>query len=65
MIDDVRRDISNVVSSDDDSILCDGDDNLTTGWYRFLLEGQDAVVPNYCVPVSVFSFAVDVVDIAC
>ncbi|XP_070174488.1 von Willebrand factor D and EGF domain-containing protein-like [Littorina saxatilis] len=43
VIDDVRKDVNN-----SDEGLCD--DDLTPGWYRFLLNGTDAVIPTYCVP---------------
>ncbi|KAK7089188.1 pancreatic secretory granule membrane major glycoprotein GP2-like [Littorina saxatilis] len=43
VMDDVRRDVNN-----GKQLLCDRD--LSPGWYRFFLNGADAVMPTYCVP---------------
>ncbi|KAK7105251.1 von Willebrand factor D and EGF domain-containing protein-like [Littorina saxatilis] len=45
ILDDVRRHVNNTVNAG----MCDY--GLVAGWYRFKLNGSDAVMPTYCVPV--------------
>ena len=49
MLDDVRRDV-NYTATD---VLTDED--LQPGWYRFLLNVTNAVIPTFYVEVSRFS----------
>ena len=46
LIDDYRRSVDF-----GDGRACDRDAGLS-GWYRFQLNGTDAVMPTTCVPVS-------------
>ena len=46
MLDDFRRDV-NYTATEDLS-----DDGLQPGWYRFLLNGTNAVMPTFYVRVS-------------
>ena len=44
------RDLNNSVKGG----LCDN--TMTPGWYRWLLRGQDAIIPTSCTPVSYRTF---------
>ena len=46
VLDDVRRDVNYTATKD----LTD--EGLKPGWYRFLLNGANAVIPTFYVPVS-------------
>lgn len=46
VIDDPRRVIAGVYSGYED--MCD--DEIHPGWYRFLLNGENAIIPTTCVP---------------
>ena len=47
VIDDVTRDVSYYTLG-----YTNCDNHLVEGWYRFLLNGNNAIIPTSCVPVS-------------